>query len=170
MLFLVATLPLTLLSGQLGDGLVALVIGIPCAGVGVVVARRQPANPLGWLFLAIAVCLFVSNDGGDYAYFVYRLGHHLPFGPAALALDQLWVPGLVLFVVVILLFPDGRLTSRFWRWGLLAFCALYIALLIALAAALADALGARPLRIDAFGGLFAVDNPQAGSRSPSTRS
>ena len=32
-LLLVATLPLTLLSGQLGDGLVALVIGIPCASV-----------------------------------------------------------------------------------------------------------------------------------------
>ena len=136
-LFLVATLPLTLLSGQLGDGIVAVVIGIPCAGVGVVVARRQPGNPLGWLFLAIALCLFVANDGGDYSYFVYRLGHHVPFGPAALALDQLWIPGLVLFVVVILLFPDGRLASRFWRWALRAFCALYIALLIAVAAALA---------------------------------
>ena len=31
-LLLVATLPLPLLSGQLGDGIVALVIGIPCAG------------------------------------------------------------------------------------------------------------------------------------------
>jgi hypothetical protein len=158
-LLLVATLPLTLLSGQLGDGLVALVIGIPCAGVGVVVARRQPGNPLGWLFLAIALCLFVSNDGGDYSYFVYRLGHHLPFGPVALALDQLWIPGLVLFVVVILLFPDGRLTPGLWRWGLRAFSALYIALLAALATALAGALGAHPLHIDALGGLSAVDNP-----------
>lgn len=159
MLFLAATLPLTLLSGQLGDGLVALVIGIPCAGVGVVVARRQPGNPLGWLFLAIALCLFVANDGGDYSYFVYRLGHHLPFGPAALALDELWIPGLVLIVVVILLFPDGRLASRFWWWGLRAFCAVYIALLAAVAAALAGALGAHPLRIDATGGLVVMDNP-----------
>jgi MFS family permease len=158
-LFLVATLPLTLLSGQLGDGLVALVIGIPCAGLGVVVARRQPANPLGWLFLAIALCLFIANDGGDYSYYVYRLGHHLPFGPAALTLDQLWIPGLVLIVVVILLFPDGRLTSRFWRWGLRAFCALYLALLAAVAAALAGALGAHPLRVDDTGGLSVTDNP-----------
>jgi hypothetical protein len=158
-LLLVAMLPLTLLSGQLGDGLVALVIGIPCAGVGVVVARRQPANPLGWLFLAIAVGLFVSNDGGDYAYFVYRLGHHLPFGPEALALDQLWAPAFVLCVAVILLFPDGRLGSRFWRWGLWAFCALFIALLTAVAIAVAGALGVQPLRIDAVGGLSAVDNP-----------
>ena len=45
--------------------------------VGVVVARRQPRNPLGWLFLLAAICLFVSNDGGDYSYFVYRLGRHI---------------------------------------------------------------------------------------------
>jgi hypothetical protein len=62
-------------------------------------------------------------------------------------------------VVVILLFPDGRLASRFWRWGLRAFGTVYIALLAAVAAALAGALGAHPLRIDATGGLVVMDNP-----------
>jgi hypothetical protein len=82
---LLAALPLSLLSGQLGNGIVALVVGIPCAAVGVVVARRQPGNPLGWLFLLTGTCLFISNDAGDYSYYVYRLGHHLPFGPAGLS-------------------------------------------------------------------------------------
>ena len=158
-LFLVAALPLILLSGQLGDGIVALVIGVPCAGVGFLVARRQPGKPLGWLFLAAAILLFVSNDGGDYAYAVYRLGRHLPFGPVGLAANELWVPGLVLFVVVILLFPDGRLSSRFWRGVLRCYWALYIMLLAAYAVATARALADRPLRIDATGGLSAVDNP-----------
>ena len=116
-LALVATLPLSLLSGQLGNGVVAVVIGIPCTAVGVVVARRQPRNPLGWLFLLIAACLLASNDGGDYSYFVYRLGHHVPFGSTALVIDQFWAAGLVLLIVVILLFPDGKLASRFWRWA-----------------------------------------------------
>ena len=156
---LAATLPLTVLSGQLGEEIVAVVIGIPCAGVGFLVARRQPGNPLGWLFLAAAICLFVGNDGGDYSYAVYRLGRHLPFGPVGLAADQLWIAGLLLFVVVILLFPDGRLSSRFWRWALRCFCALYIVLLAAFAVAIARALAVRPLRIDAVGGLSAVDNP-----------
>src|SRR5579863_8303570 len=75
---LVMTLPLSLLSGQLGNGTVAVVIGVPCAAVGTLVARRQPRNPLGWLFLLTAISLFVSNDGADYAYFAYRLGHHVP--------------------------------------------------------------------------------------------
>jgi hypothetical protein len=111
------------------------------------------------LFLAVAICLFVSNDSGDYSYAVYRLGRHLPFGPVGLAADQLWTAGLLLFVVVILLFPDGRLSSRFWRWALRCFCALYIVLLAAYAVAITRALAARPLRIDAAGGLSAVDNP-----------
>lgn len=115
---LAAALPLTVLSGQFGDGIVAVVIGIPCAGIGFLVARRQPGNPLGWLFLTVAILLFVSNDAGDYAYAVYRLGRHLPFGPVGLAADQLWTAGLLLFVVVILLFPDGALSSRFWHWAL----------------------------------------------------
>ena len=158
-LFLVANIPLTVVSGQLGNGIVAVFIGIPCAAVGFIVARRQPANPLGWLFLAAAICLFVSNAGADYAYLVYRLGHRLPFGPMGLVLDQLWTAGLVLFVVVILLFPDGRLSSRFWRWALRAYCALYIALVAAFAVATAGALAAHPVRIDAAGGLSAIDNP-----------
>ena len=158
-LFLVATLPLTMLSGQFGDGIVALVIGVPCAAVGLLVARRQPGNPLGWLFLAVAILLFVSNDAGDYAYAVYRLGRHLPFGPVGLAVDQLWIFGLVLFVVVILLFPDGRLSSWVWRGALRCYWALYIILLVAYAVATARALAGRPLRIDVAGGLSAVDNP-----------
>jgi hypothetical protein len=32
-----------------------------------------------------------------------------------LALGQLWGSGLLLLLVVILLFPDGRLPSGFWR-------------------------------------------------------
>jgi hypothetical protein len=156
---LLAMLPLSLLSGQLGNGIVAVVIGIPCAAVGVLVARRQPGNPLGWLFLLTGSLLFIGNDAGDYSFYVYRLGHRLPFGPAGLVIDQLWLAGLVLFVVIILLFPDGRLPSRFWRWTLWVFCALYVAMLAAVAAATAGALAAHPVRIDAAGGLSAIDNP-----------
>ncbi|HEY6295131.1 MAG TPA: hypothetical protein VIX15_05660 [Streptosporangiaceae bacterium] len=159
LLLLAANIPLTVLSGQLGAGIVAVFIGIPCAAVGFLVARRQPTNSLGWLFLAAALCLFVSNAGADYAYVIYRLGHRLPFGPIGLVLDQLWTAGLVLFVVVILLFPDGRLPSRFWRWALCTYGALYIVIVAAFAIATAGALAAHPVRIDAAGGLAAVDNP-----------
>jgi hypothetical protein len=111
-------IPLSLLSHQAANGVIAAVIGVPCAAVGMVVTRRQRENPLGWLFLGIGVCLFLSTDGGDYGYYVYRLGHHLPLGAAGSALSQFWGPSLLLFGADILLFPDGRLASRWWRSAL----------------------------------------------------
>ena len=97
--------------------------------------------------------------GGDYAYLNYQLGHPLPFAAAGLAVDGLWTQGLALLIVVILLFPDGRLPSRFWRWALRAWCAAFAVLLIASVAATAGALAAHPIRTDTSGGLVALDSP-----------
>ena len=134
-------------------------IGVPCAVVGAVVTRRQRENPLGWLFLVIGICLFLSTIGADYAMLAYRLGHRLPFGPAALILNEIWGPSLVLFAVAILLFPDGSLPSRFWRGALRVYVAWFAALLAATGAAIAGALAAHPIRVDSNGGLAAVDQP-----------
>jgi hypothetical protein len=154
-----AAVLLTLLSRQLDSGVIAAVIGVPCAAVGMVVTRRQRENPLGWLFLVIGVCLFLSTIGADYAVLAYRLGHHLPFGPVALALNQLWGPSLVSFTIAILLFPDGRLPSRFWRGALRVYVVWFAAMLAATGAALGGALAAHPLRVDNNGGLTALDYP-----------
>ena len=155
----VAMIPLMLMAHQLFNGLVALVIGVPCAVVGVLVARRQPRNPIGWLFLVIAAWVSLGTDGPDYAFLGYRLGHHLPLSAVGLALGQLWGPGLLLLFVVILLFPDGRLPSGFWRRALWVYCAIYAVLLVATAVATAGALVAHPIRVDSNGGLSAVDAP-----------
>jgi hypothetical protein len=125
-----------------------------------VVTRRQQDNPLGWLFLILALCQFVATDGSTYALLVYRLGHHhLPFGPVALALNQTWGPSLELFAVVVLLFPDGRLPSRFWRVTLRIYGVLFAAELVATGVATASALAAHPIRVDVNGGLATVDSP-----------
>jgi hypothetical protein len=155
----VATIPLSILANENVDGLIALVIGIPAAAVGVVVARRQPRNPLGWLLLAIGTCLVLANDGSDYALLAYRLGHRLPLGLLALGLNQLWGPAIELFGLVILLFPDGRLASRLWGWALKAYCTILAFEVIALAVATAEAFAGRPVHVDSTGGLAATDNP-----------
>jgi hypothetical protein len=154
-----AMILLTVVSGQVFNGVLPLVIGVPCAVVGILVARRQPRNPIGWLFLVTGTCLFLSTDGSEYALLAYRFGHRLPLGPLGLALGQLWGTGLVLLFVVILLFPDGRLPSRFWRATLWVFGTVYAVLQAATAVAVADALAAHPLRVDSNGGLSAVDHP-----------
>jgi hypothetical protein len=57
-----AAIPLSLLSQQLDSGVIAAVIGVPCAAVGMVVIRRQRENPLGWLFLVIGVAWRPSTN------------------------------------------------------------------------------------------------------------
>jgi two-component system NarL family sensor kinase len=100
---------------------VATGIPIPLvyATVGVVVARHQPRNPVGWILILFVVLFLIPVDAGYYAALRYRLGYHgLPLGPAAVVLTSLWPLAFALFPLVILLFPDGRLTSRRWRWVL----------------------------------------------------
>jgi hypothetical protein len=155
----VALVPLSIQTGQGFNGIVALVIGIPAAAVGIVVARRQPRNPLGWLLLAIGLCLILATDGSDYALLAYRLGRHLPLGLLALGLNQLWGPAIELFGLVILLFPDGRLASRFWGWGLCAYCTIFGFEVVALVVATVQAVAGPTVHVDAIGGLSATDHP-----------
>ena len=155
----VALVPLSVLTHQNFDGVVALVIGIPAAVVGAIAARRVPRNPVAWLLLAIGICLILATDGSDYALLTYRLGHHLPLRLLALGLNQLWGPTIELLGLVILLFPDGRLASRPWRWALGAYCTIFGLELIALTVATAQAVSGPVVHVDATGGLPATDYP-----------
>ena len=154
-----AAVPLTVLSGQIFDALVAAAIGVPCAAVGWLVTRRQPGNPIGWLFLVTGVFMFLGTAGGDYGYYVYRLGHHLPLGAAGSALSQFWGLSLVILGADVLLFPDGRVASRWWRSALRIYAVAFALLVLATCVAIAGALAAHPIRVDTTGGLAAVDDP-----------
>jgi hypothetical protein len=156
---ILAMLPLALLSGLQFDAVVALVIGLPCGVVGLLVARRQPRNPLGWLLIGIALCLILATDGSEYVVLRYRLGYHLPLGLVALAVNQLWGPGLYLFGLVVLLFPDGRLGSAWWRGALWAYLGVYLLSVLSLAVATGLAFAQHPVRVDSTGGLTATDTP-----------
>ena len=153
----IAAVPLDVLSRQ-GSPAEPLVAAASFTAVGLVVARRHPRNPVGWLLAAIGVLLLLLVTAGYYAVLVYRLGYRLPLGPLALVLDVSWEPALLAMPLVILLFPDGRLPSRRWRRVLIAYLALAAGDLIALTwAAVGAASTAEP--VDASGGVNPVDHP-----------
>jgi hypothetical protein len=129
------------------------------AGVGVVVARRQPRNPIGWILLGFILLFLFSAAVGYYAVLYYRFGHHgLPFAPAAVILQPSWVPALLLFPVVILLFPDGRLASRRWKWVLRAYTVLGACVMAALFGPAIGAVAGHDVRLDAFGDVASQGN------------
>jgi hypothetical protein len=135
----------------LGTGPIVPVVAA-YTGVGVVVARRQPRNPIGWILIGFIVLFLFSGMAGFYAVLDYSLGHHgLPLAQAGVILQPLWAPALLMFPLVILLFPDGRLASRRWRWVLLAYV---VASALASAAIIGPAVAAvagHDVRLDSFG-------------------
>ncbi len=86
--------------------------------VGAVVASRQPANPIGWIFVAVGLGIMFAVAGTNYA--------QLPNVPGANVVDWLsgpiWQPAIVAAIIFLpLLFPTGRLPSP--RWRLIVWCA-----------------------------------------------
>jgi hypothetical protein len=153
-----ALVPLSVLARQSpqvngGEALGAVPFGV----VGFVLARRVPRNPIGWIFLAIAICLLLSIDSGFYAVISYPLGHHLPLAPAALFLYQLWGPALSLFALVVLLFPDGTLPSRASRVIMCLFLAVLVGFTVVLGVAVSGAVAGHHTQLDSFDGLVVID-------------
>jgi len=145
--------------GNLGEGLANLLIYVTLGAAGLVVARAQSRNPVGWLLLGGALALALSTAAGDYAVLIYRQGHRtLPFGPEAVLLNLLWSAGIVSLGLIVLLFPDGQLT-RGWRrvmWAYLAVGACWPAGIYAVAV---STVAGHRIRVDSGGGLTIIDSP-----------
>jgi hypothetical protein len=99
-------------------------IALVFAGVGSLIATRQPGNAIGWIFLSVGVSAGLAEVAHAYAdYWVGGNG-----GSEALAKTAAWYGSLswIPFILVpatflLLLFPDGHLLSP--RWRPIAWCA-----------------------------------------------
>jgi hypothetical protein len=155
----VATFPLASMAGQLSPQVVASVLTLVFAVVGLLVALRQPRNSMGWLLLAASVLIQLNFAASYYAELDYRLGHHLPLGAVALVLQPSWAPGIVSFGLAVLLFPDGRLPSPRLRWILRVYLAIGAVWAGGAVAITIGALAAGDVRVDASGNLVGIDSP-----------
>jgi signal transduction histidine kinase len=97
---------------------VVLIPVVALAAVGFLLSTRLPANPVGWLvsgsLLAFGLLLFGSTYSDR-----YTSAHDLPgwpIGPMNVLSTLSWSAGFpLLFILLPLVFPDGRLVSRRWR-------------------------------------------------------
>ena len=92
--------------------------------VGAMIASRQPRNAIGWIFCGIGLVVSLNSLSGSYA--EYRLAGGS--APGSLGETAAWYASwswtLWLYVpttFLLLLFPDGRLSSP--RWRPVAWCA-----------------------------------------------
>jgi hypothetical protein len=132
--------------------IVAEVAAALFAVVGLLVARRQPTNPIGWIFLASAVALAVMGAAYGYADLALYGGKDWAAGDWAGWLTS-WLfiaPVFVAPCLVAQLFPDGRPLTR--RWGPV----LWLSVAMGAYVTLAPAIG--PGRLGSYP---TVDNPAA---------
>ena len=98
--------------------LVALAV-LAMATVGCVLAIRVPANLVGWLLAVSALALGVEILGLAYAQASQAFASGSWPGTAVAAWlysNLLSVPVLIMTIGIPLIYPDGRLLSRRWRW------------------------------------------------------
>ena len=146
---------LSALAGQLSIGITAgVLIVLTFAGVGLVIARRQPGNPIGWMMVVFTLVYVLGGAANYYAVLFYRLGHRgLPLAALALLLSAVQVPSFAMVPVVILLFPDGRVPGRRWRGAVRAYAGLVALVMALILAEAAVALAGHSVRLSPTGNL-----------------
>jgi hypothetical protein len=103
-----------------GDLLVLVLVSLfalVSAVVGALIASRQPSNPIGWLFCGVSAFAAVSLLPSLLGEVAPERAMHGVGQVAAWFGYWAWVSGVPLAILVLLLFPDGRLPSSRWRWA-----------------------------------------------------
>ena len=159
---LAAWVPLTYLTGDVQvsrDG-AAVVLAVGTGLLGLLVARRQPGNPEGWLLLGLAASFIAVVDSGLYAVLDYRMHHgRLPLGETAVFIrGGIGPPLLFVFALIILLFPDGRLSRR-WTWVLWLYVAVAVVATVGLAAGEAGSIAGQHIQVDVNGDYTGPGSP-----------
>jgi hypothetical protein len=133
--------------------------GVALALVGFVIVTKRRGNVVGWLLLTAGVVVLGWWLASEYAAWgLIVAARDLPgAGAAALLSGRLWVIPFGCVIVMLLVFPTGRLLSRAW-WPAVAASVAAMALVVPLIATVWDQRGAGR---DLVGDTWATDLPAA---------
>src|SRR5438552_6557000 len=105
--------------GSVGAGPIGNVVPAATLGaLGALIASRRPANPIGWLMLFIATFVGASVLAALVTIHALLVGVSPHGWVRWTAWVQNWIGNTALgaLILIFLLFPDGKLLSRRWRW------------------------------------------------------
>ncbi len=113
---LAADLVLLSLSGDF-EGLFYIVYVVAFATLGLIVASREPTNPMLWIFLAAAMLIVLYGLVFTYALYGVLNDSAVPAAEeAAWVADFIWpLADFMPAILILLFFPSGHLASDRWR-------------------------------------------------------
>jgi hypothetical protein len=159
-----AAVAATIAAHQIQSNADGILLCVACWASGSLLAYHQPRNAIGWVLLASAAFFALDSAATAWSTYVY-VDHHrgAPLGPLAVVLQPSWAPGIALFAVSIVLFPDGRIPAGRWRVGLCAFLAVALAWLGGAFGIAIYAIATHAVNIDSGGNLVMIDRPGGGN-------
>ena len=164
LVFTIVSLPLAVVvdSSLIKTSLAPASVTLAFWAVGVLVARREPRNPIGWMLIASGALLMIGLiDAEQYSLLVYVRGDDgLPFGDLAVIVGQCWPAALLFPPLAILLFPDGRLPSRRWKWVVWLYAGASAVLVGEQVLVALNAIRENQIRIDPSGGYLTTPAPR----------
>ena len=90
-----------------------MLLGVGFPTVGAIIASRRTHNPIGWLLCAVGLVLGVVMFASEYAIYALLVAPgSLPTGETVVLGNPLWVLGFNLIVLMLILFPTGRLSTE----------------------------------------------------------
>jgi signal transduction histidine kinase len=96
----------------------AAILAVAFGSVGAIVASRQPRNPIGWIFLALALVAAFQELVYEYALYALPVARPPLTGGLVCAWINAWIWVLPTAGIssVFLLFPNGRPVTARWWW------------------------------------------------------
>jgi len=109
------------------------VMGVGASTVGAIIASRRTQNLIGWLLCVSGLVFGVVMFATEYAIYALLVAPGtLPAGEALVSVNPLWVLGFNLFVLMLIMFPTGKLPRSRWRWLVYLYVAIAVVEVVAM--------------------------------------
>ncbi|HWJ97960.1 MAG TPA: sensor histidine kinase [Acidimicrobiales bacterium] len=109
-----------------------MAIGLGLSLLGVILLRKRPANPIGWVAAAGGIGQLLTAATREWAVFAHATRGGLLPGAALAGWVGTWtyLSGAASLPLVLVLFPDGDLPSPRWRWLLRSILVIIVASIV----------------------------------------